>query len=119
MASKNKRFADDGWAVWVNGDDNSTVYINDWLNPQGESYVDFAVRIRGVKASKRLMYMFLSVLLKRKYRIHLCALRMKKYYVLPLVPPALLTIKRTSAPPRLPTMHAPLTLYIFLVSITN
>ena len=54
MASKNKRFADDGWAVWVNGDDNSTVYINDWLNPQGESYVDFAVRIRGVKASKAL-----------------------------------------------------------------
>ena len=54
MASKNKRFADDGWAVWVNGDDNSTVYINDWLNPQGKSYVDFAVRIRGVKASQAL-----------------------------------------------------------------
>ena len=54
MASKNKRFADDGWAVWVNGDDNSTVYINDWLNPTGKSYVDFAVRIRGVKATKSL-----------------------------------------------------------------
>ncbi len=54
MASKNKRFADDGWAVWVNGDDNSTVYINDWLNPAGKSYVDFAVRIRGVKASETL-----------------------------------------------------------------
>ena len=38
MASKNKRFADDGWAVWVNGDDISTVYINDWLNPNGKSY---------------------------------------------------------------------------------
>lgn len=50
MASKNKRFADDGWAVWVNGDDNSTVYINDWLTPTGDSYVDFAVRIRGVKS---------------------------------------------------------------------
>lgn len=54
MASKRKRFADDGWAVWVDGDDNSTVYINDWLNPAGNSYVDFAVRIRGVKAGKGL-----------------------------------------------------------------
>lgn len=54
MASKNKLFADDGWAVWVNGDDNSTVYINDWLNPKGRSYVDFAVRIRGVKSSNAL-----------------------------------------------------------------
>ena len=54
MASKNKRFADDGWAVWGSGDDNSTVYINDWLTPNAESYVDFAVRIRGVKASSSL-----------------------------------------------------------------
>ena len=54
MASKNKRFADDGWAVWVNGDDNSTVYINDWLTPMGDSFVDFAVRIRGVKSSVSL-----------------------------------------------------------------
>ena len=54
MASKNKRFADDAWAVWVNGDDNSTVYINDWLTPTGDSYVDFAVRIRGVKSSALL-----------------------------------------------------------------
>ena len=54
MALKNKRFADDGWAVWVNGDDNSTVYINDWLTPTGDSYVDFAVRIRGVKSSASL-----------------------------------------------------------------
>ena len=54
MASRNKRFADDGWAVWINGDDNSTVYINDWLTPAGESFVDFAVRIRGVKSSTAL-----------------------------------------------------------------
>ena len=52
--AKNKRFADDGWAVWVNGDDNSTVYISDWLNPEGKSYVDFAVRIRGIKSSESL-----------------------------------------------------------------
>lgn len=54
MASKNKSFADDGWAIWVEGDDNSTVYINDWLNPKGRSYVDLAVRIRGVRASRTL-----------------------------------------------------------------
>lgn len=54
MEKKKKRFADDGWAIWVDGDDVSTVYINDWLNPKGKSYVDFAVRIRGIQASKGL-----------------------------------------------------------------
>ena len=54
MAKKHKKFADDGWAIWVDGDDNSTVYINDWLNPRGKSYVDVAIRIRGVKSSKCL-----------------------------------------------------------------
>lgn len=54
MASKKLSFADDGWAVWVEGDDVSTIYINDWLNPKGKSYVDLAVRIRGVMASKSL-----------------------------------------------------------------
>ena len=54
MPKKQRKFADDGWAVWIDGDDVSTVYINDWLNPKGKSYVDFAVRIRGVKASKSL-----------------------------------------------------------------
>ena len=54
MPKKQRKFADDGWAVWIDGDDVSTVYINDWLNPKGKSYVDFAVRIRGVKESKNL-----------------------------------------------------------------
>ena len=54
MPKKRRKFADDGWAVWIDGDDVSTVYINDWLNPKGKSYVDLAVRIRGVKASKSL-----------------------------------------------------------------
>lgn len=54
MPKKQKKFADDGWAIWVDGDDTSTVYINDWINPKGRSYVDFAVRIRGVKSSKAL-----------------------------------------------------------------
>ena len=54
MPKKQRKFADDGWAVWIDGDDVSTVYINDWLNPKGKSYVDMAIHIRGVKASKCL-----------------------------------------------------------------
>ena len=54
MAKKQRKFADDGWAVWVDGDDTSTVYIHNWLNPKGTSYVDMAVRIRGILTSKAL-----------------------------------------------------------------
>jgi hypothetical protein len=54
MPKKQRKFADDGWAVWVDGDDVSTIYINDWLNPKGISYIDIAIRIRGIKASKAL-----------------------------------------------------------------
>ena len=65
MAKKNKKFADDGWAIWVDGDDNSTVYINDWLNPKGKSYVDLAIRIRGVKSSKCL-HVFVPFVVSRE-----------------------------------------------------
>ncbi len=54
MSKKRRKFADDGWAVWVDGNDTSTIYINDWLNPKGKSYVDVALRIRGVKCSSSL-----------------------------------------------------------------
>lgn len=54
MAKKQRKFADDGWAVWIDGDDTSTVYINDWLNPKGKSHVDIAIRVRGVKNSRFL-----------------------------------------------------------------
>ena len=54
MSKKQRKFADDGWAIWIDGNDTSTVYINDWLNPKGNSYVDIAIRIRGVKTSKTL-----------------------------------------------------------------
>ena len=54
MKNKQKSFADDGWAVWIDGDDVSTVFLNDWLNPQGDSFVDIAVHIRGVQATKSL-----------------------------------------------------------------
>jgi hypothetical protein len=54
VAKKQRKFADDGWAIWIDGDDTSTVYINDWLNPKGKSYVDLAIRIRGIKSSNYL-----------------------------------------------------------------
>ncbi len=54
MSKKQKKFADDGWAIWVDGDDTSTVYINNWLNPKGKSYVDLAIRIRGINTGKFL-----------------------------------------------------------------
>ncbi len=54
MAIKNKSFADDGWAIWIDGDDTSTVYINDWLNPAGKSFVDIAVHTRGIRKTHSL-----------------------------------------------------------------
>ena len=54
MPKKQRKFADDGWAIWIDGDDTSTIHINDWLNPKGKSYVDIAIHIRGIKSSKSL-----------------------------------------------------------------
>lgn len=54
MKNQQKSFADDGWAFWVDGDDVSTVYLNDWLDPQGSSFADVAVRICGVRETKSL-----------------------------------------------------------------
>ena len=62
MSKKNKFFADDGWAFWVDGDDTSSIYLNNWLNPKGESYMDVAIHIRGVKETRSLnMYFPFSV----------------------------------------------------------
>ena len=58
MGKKNKLFADDGWAVWVDGDDVSTIYLNNWLNPKGKSYMDVAVHIRGVDENTALNIFF-------------------------------------------------------------
>ena len=54
MPKKQRKFADDGWAGWIDGEDISTVHINDWLGPKGKSYVDIAIHIRGIKSSKAL-----------------------------------------------------------------
>ena len=52
--AKRKSFADDGWAMWITGDDTSTFYLNEWVNPKGKSYVDVSIRIRGVKSTRNL-----------------------------------------------------------------
>ena len=54
MSKKHRKFADDGWAIWIDGDDISTIHINDWLSPTSKSFVDIAVHIRGIKACKWL-----------------------------------------------------------------
>ena len=54
MPKKERKFTDDGWAIWLDGENTSTVYINDWLNPTGKSYVDLAIRVRGIKNNKNL-----------------------------------------------------------------
>ena len=54
MAKKQRKFVDDGWAIWTDGDDICTIYLQDWLNPRGNSYVDLAIRIHNVRASTRM-----------------------------------------------------------------
>lgn len=66
MSKKNKFFADDGWAMWVDGDDVSTVYLNNWLSPKGKSYMDVAVHIRGIKDTTGLNMYFPFVLNKNE-----------------------------------------------------
>lgn len=58
MSKKNKFFADDGWAMWVDGEDVSTIYLNNWLNPKGKSYMDVAIHIRGIKDTTSLSMYF-------------------------------------------------------------
>ena len=54
MPKKQRKFADDGWGVWIDGEDTSTIHINDWLNPKGTSYIDIAIHIRGIRSGKSL-----------------------------------------------------------------
>lgn len=54
MGFKRRKFADDGWAFWIDGDDTSSIFLNDWLNLKGKSFIDIAVRIKGIRNSKTL-----------------------------------------------------------------
>ena len=58
LSIKTRKFADDGWGIWINGDDRSTVYLNEWINPKGKSYVDIAIRIYGAKKRMNLIFTF-------------------------------------------------------------
>ena len=51
---KNIRFADDGWAYWVSGNDTSTIYLHEWVNPNGRSYIDIGIRVRQITETKEL-----------------------------------------------------------------
>ena len=54
MGMKSRRFADDGWGIWIDGDDRSTINLNEWINPKGNSYVDIGVRIYGAKEANEI-----------------------------------------------------------------
>ena len=54
MSIKGKKFTDDGWAIWIDGDDTSTIYFHDWMSPKGKSYIDVSVKIVGIKATSKL-----------------------------------------------------------------
>ena len=56
MSSKKRKFADDGWALWIDGDDRSTIYLNEWINPKGKSYVDISVRVYGAKETTKVNF---------------------------------------------------------------
>jgi len=56
VGSKKRKFADDGWALWIDGDDKSTLYLNEWINPKGRSYVDISVRVYGAKEAKAVNF---------------------------------------------------------------
>ena len=56
MGSKKRKFADDGWALWIDGDDRCTIYLNEWINPKGRSYVDISVRVYGAKETKAVNF---------------------------------------------------------------
>ncbi len=66
MPKKRRKFVDDGWAILVDGDDTSTVYINNWLNPKGKSYVDLAIRICAVSVEVFTMVLCRSVQQRKK-----------------------------------------------------
>ena len=56
MESKKRNFADDGWALWIDGDDRSTIYLNEWINPKGKNYVDVGVRVYGAKMANAVNF---------------------------------------------------------------
>jgi hypothetical protein len=54
MSAKGKKFTDDSWALWIEGDDTSTIYFYDWMNPRGKSFIDVSIKIVGIKKTSGL-----------------------------------------------------------------
>ena len=54
MSVKGKKFTDDGWAIWIDGDDTSTIYFHDWMSPKGKSYIDISIKVGGIKNTSKL-----------------------------------------------------------------
>ncbi len=49
MSKKIRKYTDEGWALWITGDRQSTLYLNEWVNPSGKSFVDVSTRIYNAK----------------------------------------------------------------------
>ena len=73
MSVKGKKFTDDSWAIWIDGDDTSTVYFHDWMTPRGKSYVDVSVKIMGIKKTSRLnLYVPFTIAAEEIEDVSLC-----------------------------------------------
>ena len=44
--------------MWIDGEDVSTIHLNNWLNPKGKSYMDVAIHIRGIRETTSLNMYF-------------------------------------------------------------
>ena len=64
MKGKKTKFADDGWALWIDGDERSTIYLNEWINPKGKNYVDVSIRVYGAKETK-IVNLFIPFAIER------------------------------------------------------
>lgn len=52
--SQNKKFVDESWALWIDGNDITTIYFNEWINPKKKSYVDVAIHVRNILKSNQM-----------------------------------------------------------------
>lgn len=64
MRRKVRRFADDGWAIWVDGEDTSAFYLDEWVNPGGKSYVDVAIEVRRL-ADAQGLYVYIPFAIEK------------------------------------------------------
>ncbi len=56
MAKKIRKYTDEGWALWIDGDSKSSFYLNEWVNPKGKNFVDVSTRIYDSKNVKNVNF---------------------------------------------------------------